>query len=537
MYRDSGSDVELSDMSGLFAHPARGPTDERGRFVIEGVAPGTHSLGASHSAHPLALSLNAATIVGSDLDDVLIAFSEAAHIVGKVVPATPSTVYVANTGGLLGSASSIFGNLEGLINNSMSPTRVRPDGSFELPPLPVGRYQVLALADDGRRGSVVTTSTSKEDVAVDIALEETVTLAGVIKTAAGDEVPGLLLTITSQEHWPAQTVGGRTDSKGRFALRGLSPGKYEVSLKDSDCPRRFIYKGEPTKSTWNINVEGERSSQTVDFDFTVTSCGVRLAGTVVDASGAPVADAWIYAKTGDLETTPVLSLEDGRFSIVGLAEDVEVNLHAYHPAQGLADIAHVAPGSEQRVELSAGATLHMQVQGKSNSLGSFQVVLRGPSNRTQSVKSPTGSALFSGLTPGHYTIHVANDDGYADGETTIDINDTKKEVALEMTEWSVLRGRVVENDGSPSARAWLTPVDDEFRKLGDSGPEVSSFFLGRTQADRSGSFELRRVRGGATGIVVAGEAGAIGWIPLNIGGDEVLDLGDVTPEAPPSASP
>jgi len=531
-----GADVELSDMSGLFEHPARVPTDERGRFVIEGVAPGTHSLGASHREHPLALSLNAATIVDRDLDGVVITFSEAVNLVGKVVPATPSTVYVANTGGLLGSASSIFGNLEGLINNSMSPTRVRPDGSFELPPLPVGRYQVLALADDGRRGSVVT-STSNEDVALEIFLEDTVTLAGVIRTAGGDEVPGLLVTITSQEHLPAQTVGGRTDSNGRYTLRGLSPGKYEVSLKDSECPRRFMHQGEPTKSTWNIHVEGERSSQTVGFDFTVTNCGVSLAGTVVDASGAPVADTWIYAKAGDSETTPVLSLEDGTFVIAGLAQDVEVDLHAYHPSQGRAKLAHVAPGSEQRVELSAGAALQLQVQGKSGSLGSFQVALLGPSNRSQSVKSQTGTTKFSGLTPGNYTIHVASDDGYADEDVTIDITDTRKKVALEITEWSVLRGRVVDDDGNPSARAWLTPVDDDFRKLGDSGAEVSSFFLSRSQADSSGSFALRRVRAGTSGIIVAGEAGAIGWIPLKIAGGEVLDLGDVTPEPPPSASP
>lgn len=524
------AEVQLAQMDGSFEHPARKPTDEEGHFAIDGVAPGRYVLLAAHSDHPLAVSMDAATVVDRDLDGVLLPFSKAINIVGKVVPATPSMVYVAQAVGLFG----LNGSVEGFVNTLASPTRVDPNGSFRLAPLPVGSYQLLALADDGRRGSFVIGPETSEEINVEIALSETVSFTGVIRTEAGEAVDGVLVTVTSQDYSPAQAIESRTDSMGRYTMVGLAPGNYEVSLKNSGCDRHVVHNGQIVTEPWQITVEGEGAS-TVDFDFTVTSCGASVTGTVVDANEAPVADTWLYAKTGGVQSPPVLSDEDGRFVIAGLSDGAKVALHAYHPSQGRAIYEKVATGSQTRVELSPGARLDLHVRGKSGPVTSYQVSLRGPSLRTEKFVSLVGDARIPGLTPGNYAISVKSNDGYGDGQTSIDVGELSQSVVLEIAEWAVVRGRIVQEDGRPAAGVWLTPLSDGFSRAGPTDAEALSLLLGRVQADSNGRFALRRVRSGSLGIVVTTDADSVGVIRLKIAEGEVRELGDVKPEPLPSA--
>ncbi len=86
------------------------------------------------------------------------------------------------------------------------------------------------------------------------------------------------------------TVSPTTDRDGNYAVRGLAPGRYQVS------PRAGAqYPGSEHGYGTAVTVE---AGKPVALDFPLKR-GIRVAGKVVDAAGEPVAGASVLARTKD----------------------------------------------------------------------------------------------------------------------------------------------------------------------------------------------------------------------------------------------
>jgi hypothetical protein len=244
------------------------------------------------------------------------------------------------------------------------------DGRFALPPLPAGRYRVVAT----RPGSAPV----ERDVragATDL----------VLRLAEGGRVAGRVRDRSTGQPVAPFTVAVRARGR-RFPLRTLAvvdpSGRYEVA--DLPPGRAFVVVAAPGRAPsaeQEVTVpEPGQPPAVADFEL---SAGGRLHGRVVDArTGAPVAGAAVELE-GQVELGPSLlpvraagvSGPDGRFELSGVPER-PASLRAQAPghharliagfevregeARGpvLVELTPLEPGEEPKLELTGiGATL------------------------------------------------------------------------------------------------------------------------------------------------------------------------------------
>lgn len=146
------------------------------------------------------------------------------------------------------------------------------------------------------------------------------------------------------------------------------------------------------------------------------------------------------------------------------AEDVKYILDmSMAPATGELSVRTAFPG----IPGQSGATIVAEGQGQRNTI----------------VANSAGEAVFSGLRPGEYTIHVASDGDLSD-DPKIELH---AKACLDVSLFRSLRikGRVVTRTGAPASR-----VHVEFRSTNNN------FGSGSLATDADGRYELRILRPG-----------------------------------------
>lgn len=200
-----------------------------------------------------------------------------------------------------------------------------PAGRYELAGLEPGSYGLFA--DDAAAGAAVHdvrfSLAAAEQRALDIELVAGGRIAGAVVDPAGVPVAGVHLVFAlGSDRDPgrdrSQCVSG---GDGRFACAGMAGGSYQVTAyagPDRSVPLRF---GDAPAA-----VELAGGDDRVDgLRLVVDSTRLAIRGTIVDAAGAPVADARVSAwgrGTEPVWLSPLpggVSDGDGGFHIAGLA--------------------------------------------------------------------------------------------------------------------------------------------------------------------------------------------------------------------------
>ncbi|TWJ25039.1 carboxypeptidase-like regulatory domain-containing protein [Micromonospora endolithica] len=168
------------------------------------------------------------------------------------------------------------------------------------------------------------TVTAGETTTVDEQLRATGTITGQIVDQAGAPVPGLF--VRGSEIDTNDWAAGSTDDTGTFTMSAL-PGRYRLSFapiegsyQDQYLPGKL---DEQDAGIYEVPADG-----TVTANDTVLPVGT-LAGRLLTAAGAPLADAEVYVNTANMYGgTNATTDADGRFRVSVLQGSYKVGYSA-----------------------------------------------------------------------------------------------------------------------------------------------------------------------------------------------------------------
>jgi protocatechuate 3,4-dioxygenase beta subunit len=222
-------------------------------------------------------------------------------------------------------------------------------GRYEARGLEPGKYGFYC--DDRQRGAMLF-----EERVFELGLGETRehdvelawggTIAGHVVDGAGAPVPGAMVWFRGE-----MASDCMTDAAGAFACGALTGGKYTASVFPASGAA-YAYRFLETPPVVELP---DGDARTDGVRLVVAPARLSIAGTVVDAFGAPVADVAVNAfgferrPRGTFETPPgTLTDENGRFRIVDLSPGdyvVEVQRGGFAARQtraaGASDVALV----------------------------------------------------------------------------------------------------------------------------------------------------------------------------------------------------
>lgn len=281
------------------------------------------------------------------------------------------------------------GTAEGLVSPA-PPCLSDDNGDFVCRGLHEGRYSCVARTFD----------TASPPIEVALPSEAPIELAldalGRIRVDLGEPLAGAAVVATDERglrRW-AKSAGG-----AEFVLGGLPLGSYSVGTA------RYPEQARVTLA---------RDGQTVELRLTAPAG--ELSGQVLDAAGAPVAEAWVQAQTpgsGAVPAPPVLTDDGGHFrfhpiavgsyfvtvtSSLGEASagDVQtgelrvITLQGYGAMAGSVTAADGQPVKEFELAYANGETL--EVQRVSNGEGRWSVPWLPVGQWTVSVRAASGTA-------------------------------------------------------------------------------------------------------------------------------------------------
>ena len=216
-------------------------------------------------------------------------------------------------------------NVRGADSNNL----VKADGSFELPEIAPGEYTVSAtLFDEGKSYS---TQRDVDVVASDVDglvlnLTTGVTVPGRINWE-GKPTPrkaGTSIYLDSEmSRFGIGHADAHIDEDWQFTLKDVPDGTFKIHLTDlsEDCYIKEVRFGDTVLPDREVRVRGTGAN----LEITVSSQGVHISGTILNADSLPVSGAWVVA-VPEGEKRKLLSLfkarstdQYGHFEIRGLA--------------------------------------------------------------------------------------------------------------------------------------------------------------------------------------------------------------------------
>ncbi len=303
---------------------ARGGTDDRGEFRLEGLSPREYDfwvraphyqtyqqrvqLPADGEAQPLTIALKRGLVVRGRVLDAAGQPAPGVQVMGRAAAAAIDATLGMRLGSTFGSARS------------------GPDGTFVVDGLEPGKYEVRARADDGGSGRVFAQA-GGEDVVV--RLERSGAVQGRVKNADAAPAAGARVQMFGSAQYSGEAT---TDEAGAFALEEVPPGEYYVYVQARAA------SGRPQQ----VKVEAGR---TATVEITLDATGT-VVGTVSGLSAAELDACEIYA-----DGSTARPAADGSFRLEGVRE-------------GAGHVRAVLRGGRQRavpVEVKAGETATVEI--------------------------------------------------------------------------------------------------------------------------------------------------------------------------------
>ncbi len=287
---------------------------------------------------------------------------------------------------------------------------------------------------------------------------------------------------------------------------------------------------------------------------------------VVDADGAPVADAWVRAslegggkrwmnemvaartpsrekeveaRMQDEETEagmsrfgsgasepPVLTDAAGRFSIGNLRSGAYQVTGEGSGGATRASQDGVRPGDDITLQVEALASVRGQLMRGTTPVARYTLNLRGPTGRSVQINNAKGAFEVGGLDPGTYELEVSAEGGIANAEVEVEQGQTT-DVDLEFEPFGTLTGTVVDPAGEPLSGLNVIVVGGPLN-LG-AGLKMLTGMGPTTNA--AGEFELGEVPPGEGQIMVfdpddtPGDGASASY---SVGPGETSDVGTIT---------
>ncbi|MFG0319204.1 MAG: carboxypeptidase regulatory-like domain-containing protein, partial [Planctomycetota bacterium JB042] len=460
------------------------------------------------------------------------------------------------------------------------------DGRFRFEAAPVGELVVKVRTDDRPEALAHVAAAVGETASVTVVLEEGHALHGLVKTERGIPVAGARVRVAASAIDLSSAQRGEfvddardttSDDAGRFTVRGLSEGEFDVVARESRhaagkvrrvaVPRAaaagavvVVLPAGRTIAGRVVGPDGEAIPRAV------VGCtpkrgmfGMDLTATVRPKDAEDLGGVWTVAgEDGRFESPP---LPDGSFMVVAEADGFSRG--------ALADVAAGTAG--HTLELRPSGAIHGIVLSRADGepVRSFWITAMRPfelmnaesyvPTPVQLVEEDDGTFVIDDVDAGEWTIEVAAD-GY--GRTarpvTVEEGEATRGVILILPEEGRVRGVVVSSaTGEPIAGATLSTKSgmealrpDPIGAPGATSDEDGRFEIGGLAGGRlqlavrapdhaPGSSErLTVIEGGVVeGVVVRLDAGAVirgrvtgpGSVPVEGALVQAILMGTVTP--------
>ncbi len=352
---------------------------------------------------------------------------------------------------------------------------------------------------------------------------------------------GVPIRGASIQAWPADIgieapeeneapIAGVSDRTGGFLLTGMEPGKYRIAVAaDGHVPREMAN---------HVVAEQEADPLLIEL-----APAVFVAGKVVDASNATVANARLETKAGDGRAIAARTDADGRFLLGPFARGDKAFVDVFAGAAGAAlDWEIVAPSHGLRIEIRRRGTLrgHVLEADSGWAIDDFridvvEIVPTGRGSReTRRFQSVEGRFEWPGLQSGLFMVQVSADGYqlYAVPEVAVPAGGASDDLSILLAEERVIRGRVAHAvSGLPIASATVTArpgsVPEPYSSVPMSRRDANRKSFGSVSAttDDDGMFVLGRLPPEAVAVRVH----AAGYVPQSIvvahGGDDAIEIG------------
>jgi protocatechuate 3,4-dioxygenase beta subunit len=423
--------------------------------------------------------------------------------------------------------------------------RVSPQGTFQIPHVPAGRYLLRAHAARHADGRLRLDVRAGESVETVIRLARAETLTGQVLDGRGQPVPGARVLSWSLDDPIGRPFEASTDRHGQFAFSALARGMHRLI---ADAPGLGPIEVGP------IEVPSAAASGLV---MKMTAAGQSVVGSVI-AAGRPVGGARVLI--GGENLTPsreTLSGADGRFAFAGLGPGVYA-LRAAGQDQVSRTSAEVVvePSGDRvppvRLELGPGWTMAGRVvDDAGRALPDAEVridALPGEDPLPELVRADRRGGWRSGPLPaGEYRLTPRRPGFVARRPVQLLLGaraaTADRPQLLELVRGAEIDGRVVDQRGAPVRDALVRcvmPGREDLSVIGDrlplaaeaAGlPSGSGHALGRARSvitDSSGRFQLPDMLPGRFFLDVSREARVPQRsAPLQLVPGQRLDVGTI----------
>jgi protocatechuate 3,4-dioxygenase beta subunit len=469
----------------------RAKTDAQGRFRLEGLAPGLHTLaahgpGAAARRNGVALGKRTELYLfpGGGLDGN-VRGPDGAAIAGAAVAVESAIPFGARS------------------TSDVEVTDAR--GHYAFVGIDAGLYRVVARHPDFAPAWTTAAVERGDDAAADLTLAAPAAIVGRLVGAADRPTAGRVLIAEADGSAPpvsiASTLAAEAGADGRFRIEKVPPGSYVLS---ATAPGYGAKRAE-------IVVGGRQ--RTADVGDVALQTGLVIRGQVREAAGTAVAEARINAfrdrsmgeDRGEGRTTA-----DGSFAIGGLREGT-YRLSVFAPGHAMVDreVEAGADGVDIVLE-TAGSLTGTVVDDRGQPVENFRVLARMPPPtpaagsrvmmgppRQESISSPDGRFVLDEVAPGTYAVEVSAPERATSTVTNIKVSAGAAtdlgRVALGAG--GIVRGSVVDTAGAPVPAAVVT-AQGTGRTFG-FGPAGSP----EAVTDARGLFEMRGVPTGALQLI------------------------------------
>jgi ELWxxDGT repeat protein len=303
--RDAATGAAVADAA-VFLCTTECPTNTRsgadGSYRFDGVAPGTFTIQALTFDHITATTESFEVRVGQSTSGVDVALVRGAHIGGKLTRASNGApvggwkVVVRKASGAIATTTTTWSTgvyrTRGLASGSYYLETQRPVGTPAGLVNQVYRERHCLDTCQALDGDPLLLTEGVDVENIDFALREYGTISGTVRDSAGQPLRGASVTFQWSPTVSGVIVG--TDEEGRYKSSLLPPRTYYVTAGASGFSRMSypnIHCGELACTfTGATPVQVNMDGQVTGIDFALKERGGRITGTLLDRTGAPLAN-------------------------------------------------------------------------------------------------------------------------------------------------------------------------------------------------------------------------------------------------------
>jgi len=385
-------------------------------------------------------------------------------------------------------------------SGSSTPEAAADTGPRTVHGLAPGSYSVTASATGYARGSAEVTVTAGAEQRVQVQLKQGLTLSGRVIDGQGQPIAGATVTgvayTADMDTFMPMGVGGQVSATstadGTFSLVGLEDAQHFLNA----MAEGYVETGRGAVVMTGMP-KTYRPGQDEPVEL-VLQATVSIAGRVVGGPGERGGVSVVANRAGSWSPNHSVLDESGGFVIPGLTPG-RYSLTAVGGEWITLEPVEVRVGpdglSGVELQLERGPVVEVRVRLAGRPLEGAQLQLTGgdaarvfsPGGAgTAGVTDASGQGTLSGITPGEYTLQVSHD-ACASAKVPVAVSTGTQAVEVELEAGAVLRGKLLEADGTP-AMAQLFLVREGESLAGGTSLD------GSTDAD--GAFEITGLTAG-----------------------------------------